>query len=111
MILLDISRYKCPSCDEVVGVDQIQDFSTRFAKRNPFDCPHCLVKLNWEKTSHHLAHYSMWIAFLSFPMPFLGLISFGAAIWILFFFTGLSGLGMMIKRLDFHSKKEKYLLR
>ena len=99
MILLDISHYKCPNCQETIEVDKIQDFSTRFAKRTAFDCPHCGKKLNWEKKTHHLAHYSMWLAFLAFPLPFLGLYSFGTAIWVFFFFMVLSGIAMMLKHL------------
>ena len=99
MILLDVSHYKCPNCQSVIEVDQIQDFNTRFSYRNAFTCPSCETKVNWEKKTHSLAHYSMWLAFLSLPLPFLDLYTFGAGIWIFFFFMILSGVGMMMKHL------------
>ena len=99
MILLDISHYKCPSCKDIIKVDQIQDFNTRLSYRNAFLCPSCGVEVNWEKKTHNLAHYSLWLAFLTFPLPFLGLYSFETGIWIFFFFIILSGVGMMTKHL------------
>lgn len=99
MILLDISHYECPSCKNLIEVDQIQDFNTRFSYMNAFSCPSCGIEVNWEKKTHNLAHYSLWLAFLTLPLPFLGLYSFGAEIWIFFFFILLSGVGIMTKHL------------
>lgn len=98
-LYLDISRYQCPHCKETIAVNKIQDFSTRFSKRVAFDCPHCNTKLNWAKRPHHLAHYSMWAAFLTFPLPFTGLYSFEAGIWVLAGFLLASAAGMMTQRL------------
>lgn len=99
MILPDISHYKCPNCKDIIEVDQIQDFNTRFSYRNAFECPSCGKKVNWAKNSHNLAHYSMWLAFITLPFPFLDIYSFGAGIWIFFFFIILSAVGMMMKQL------------
>ena len=99
MILLDVSHYKCPNCQSVIEVDQIQDFNTRFCYRKTITCPSCETKVNWEKKTHSLARYSMWLAFLSLPLAFLGLYTFEIATWILLFFMVLSGVGMMTKHL------------
>ena len=99
MILIDISRYKCPSCKAVIKVDKIQDFETRLCKRESFDCPSCNLKLNWEKKTHNLAHYALWIAFLTLPLPFIGFYSLPVGIWVFFLFMILSGIGMLSKHL------------
>ena len=55
-IYLEISRFRCPNCGETIVVNKIQNFSTRFGKRQAFDCPHCGTTLNWAKWPHRLAH-------------------------------------------------------
>jgi len=107
MIPIDISRYKCPNCQAAIAVDKIQDFNTRLCKRETFDCPSCNSKLNWGKTTHNLAHYSIWIAFLTFPLPFLGLYSFPVGIWVFFIFMILSGVGMLTKHLILDSEQKE----
>jgi hypothetical protein len=98
-LYLDISRYRCPHCQQTIAVNKIQDFSTRFSKREAFNCPHCGTKLNWARKPHNLAHYSMWAAFLTFPIPFTGLYSFQVGIWILGACLLASATGMMLQRL------------
>ena len=98
-IFLDISRYKCPNCQLLIEVNLIQDFSKRFAKREPFNCPHCATQLNWARGSHNLAHYSMWAAFLSFSLPFTGLYAFNIGTYVMLFFFMASGVGMILKEL------------
>jgi len=98
-LYLDISRYRCPRCWETVAVNRIQDFSTRFGKREAFDCPHCGTRLNWARNSHRLAHFSLWLAVLTFPLPLLGVYSTKIGIWVLGGFLLASAAGMMLKHL------------
>jgi len=98
-LYLEFSRFRCPHCKQSIAVHKFQDFSTRFGKREAFDCPHCNTTLNWAKIPHHLAHYSMWAALLTFPIPFTGLYSFQTGIWILGFCLLASATGMMLQRL------------
>ena len=98
-LYFDISRYRCPNCKQVIAVNQIQDFSTRFGKREVFNCPHCGTKLNWAKLPHHIAHYSMWAAFITFPLPLTGLYSYQTGTWVLLTFLVMSAVGMMKQKL------------
>jgi predicted RNA-binding Zn-ribbon protein involved in translation (DUF1610 family) len=98
-LYLEISRFRCPNCNETIAVNKIQDFSTRFSKREAFTCPHCGTTLNWAKAPHHLAHYSLWAACLTFPMPFTGLYSFQTGIWVLGIFLLGTTAGLMMQKL------------
>ena len=98
-IFIEYSRFRCPHCGEPIGVHKFQDFSTRFGKRIPFDCPHCGTTLNWAKWRHRLAHYSLWAAFLTFPIPFTGLYSTKVGIWVLGIFLLGTAVGLMLQKL------------
>lgn len=99
-IYLDVSSFECPSCKKKISVNKIQDFSTRFSKRQAFNCPHCGKTLNWAKGPHNLAHYSMWVAFLTFPIPFSGIYSFSVGIWIFCACLLASATGMIFQKLE-----------
>ena len=98
-VYFDISRFKCPNCNQTIDVAKFQDFSTRFGKREAFDCPHCGTKLNWAKTPHNLGNYSLWAAVLTFPLSFMGLYSFDIGIMILGVCLLLCAIGMLSQEL------------
>jgi hypothetical protein len=98
-LYLEISRFRCPNCSKTIVVNKIQDFSTRFSKREAFVCPHCSTALNWSKAPHHLAHYSLWAAFLTFPIPFTGVYSTKTGIWVLGICLLATATGLIMQKL------------
>lgn len=105
-MLLEHSRFRCPNCRNPIPVHEYQSFSTRLTKREPLNCPHCGTTLNWEPLRHAIAHYSLWVAFLTFPLPFLGLYSFEIGMWVLGMCLLASALGMATQNLIIQSGDE-----
>ena len=100
-LITDFAVYRCPHCNKRIEMHTVQDFATRFGKREAFNCPFCQTRLNWSRGPFLVSNIAMWGACLSILMPFLELWSFGVAMAVFPILLGLAAVASMFKKLEF----------